>query len=380
MSNRSYELTEALSRLIAIHPFYAVLLCDLLTVVESESVPTAATDGQTMWINPRFFRDELKDADERLFVLAHEVLHVVFRHCPRLKLYMDRGFGPDMKPFSAERWNKATDFIINDTLHQDKIGTIPDMALYNPKYTHDMLADDVYKQLKDDPNKKRPHAGHMPSDDDTMPDPAKVKRAIASAAQAAKAQGSVPGTMQRLVDELLAPQITWGEYLRMQIQEKAGRDSSTWSKLNRRRLVMPPHIPFPGTTGHAAGNIVAYVDTSGSVSQAELTCFMSEIAGIYQDTSPESLLIGCVDSEAYDPMEITTVDDIDDFKYEGGGGTHMPAVYPKLEELDIQPDILVILTDGYTGWDTEPPYPVVVVSTSDRVCPYGVTIRLNVVE
>jgi len=56
----------------------------------------------------------------------------------------------------------------------------------------------------------------------------------------------------------------------------------------------------------------------------------------------------------------------------------MPAIYKTLAEEDITPDVLIILTDGYTRWDVAPPYPVVVVSTTNKVCPYGETIRLDI--
>ncbi len=45
---RSYELTEAMSRLIAAQPFYAVLLMDLLTIEETDAVPTAARQIRTL--------------------------------------------------------------------------------------------------------------------------------------------------------------------------------------------------------------------------------------------------------------------------------------------------------------------------------------------
>ena len=102
------------------------------------------------------------------------------------------------------------------------------------------------------------------------------------------------------------------------------------------------------------------------------------VAGVLQDTNPESLLLGSCDAEAYDPKEITYPEEVLEYEPEGGGGTHMPAIYDKLEKLAIKPDVLVILTDGYTGWDTAPNYPVVIVSTTDQTAPYGENIRLSI--
>lgn len=376
---RSYEVTEAMSRLIASQPFYAVLLMGLLTIEETDAVPTAATDGKKLYINPKFFKEDLKNAEERVFVLAHEVLHVLFKHCPRLRLYNERGFGPDMKPFSPQRWNRATDYIINHTLHSDKIGSLPTMALYHPDYTNEMLADDLYCALKDEDNDQQNEFDeHMEGTDDTLPDDAQLKRAVASAAQAAKATGNVPAGMKKMVDELLEPQIKWSEKLMLEISSKAGKDSATWQRPHRRRISSPPHIYFPGTTGFSSGHICVYIDTSGSIGDAELKHFLSEAAGVLEEARPELLQIGSCDTQAYPPHTMEDVCDIEDYETEGGGGTHMPAIYKTLEQEGITPDVLIILTDGYTRWDKEPPYPVVVVSTTTKVCPYGETIRLSI--
>jgi predicted metal-dependent peptidase len=335
-------------------------------------------------VNPVFFKEKLKNADERLFVLSHEVLHVIFRHCPRLKNYMDRGFGPDLKPFNPKKWNRATDYIINHTLYADNIGEMPDMCLYSPKYTSEMLADDVYVLLdddEDDDSNADSFDTHVPAGEaDSATADANVKRALAGAAQAAKSMGKLPAQMKRLVDELLEPQITWGEKLRMQITMKAGRDMATWNRPNRRRLASPPHLYLPGSTGIQAGRICMYIDTSGSVSNEELQAFLTEVAGLYQDTNPEELWLGSCDAEAYDPIEIQYSDEILEYEPEGGGGTHMPAIYTTLEKVGLVPEVLVILTDGYTGWDEAPDYPVVVVTTSDQECPYAENIRLHVGE
>ena len=179
----TYEVTEAVSRLIATQPFYAVLLMDLLTIKETDTIPTAATDGKTLFINPEFFKDKLKNTDERVFVLAHEVLHVIFQHCPRLKLYSERGFGPDLKEWSPMKWNKATDYIINYMLHTDKIGSLPTMALYHPDYTGDMIADELYLKMDEEEPPQGNLDEHMAGDESDTPSDGDIKQAIASEAQ-----------------------------------------------------------------------------------------------------------------------------------------------------------------------------------------------------
>ena len=146
---KSYELSEALSRLIHAHPFFAVILMDLLEIKETTSVPTAATDGRHLFVNPEWFNP--LDIEERVFVLAHEVAHVILEHCPRMKMYQDRGVGPDLKEWSNNRWNQATDYNINDWLAKSSVGRMPMGGLHHPNYGMDDLADDIYTKVPDDP-------------------------------------------------------------------------------------------------------------------------------------------------------------------------------------------------------------------------------------
>jgi predicted metal-dependent peptidase len=72
------------------------------------------------------------------------------------------------------------------------------------------------------------------------------------------------------------------------------------------------------------------------------------------------------------------VNDLLSYKPQGGGGTHMPAIFDKLAEEGITPDALVILTDGYTDYGEPPGYPVIWVCTSEQVADHGETIPIKV--
>jgi predicted metal-dependent peptidase len=383
MAKRSYQLSEALSRLIHSHPFFAVLLLDLLTIKETDSVPTAATDGKNVYINPEFFNP--LSLEERVFVLAHEVSHVIFSHCPRMKLYQDRKVGPDLKAFSPARWNHATDYIINGWLAKANVGKMPIGGLHHPDYGMDDLADDVYQKIPEPP----PDEGgstdgsgnwdvHMPSPNGQQPNKSDVQRAVKSAAAAAKSQGNVPAGMERLVDEICEPQVDWKERVKLAINRVAGKDASTWVRPNRRRLAVYPQVYWPGTESYQCGTIAMFVDTSGSVSDTEMQHFFGEMAAILTELKPQRPLVGSCDTEAYGPEELTDIQDLLDYKPKGGGGTHMPAIFDKLEKEAIRPDALIILTDMYTSFGENPGYPVIWVATSDEEAPFGETIRIHI--
>ena len=65
---------------------------------------TAATDGKNIYVDPNYFAS--LSENDRLFTIAHEIMHIKFMHMFRLK---DKS-GVKRDP---ELWNIATDAIIN---------------------------------------------------------------------------------------------------------------------------------------------------------------------------------------------------------------------------------------------------------------------------
>jgi predicted metal-dependent peptidase len=181
-----------------------------------------------------------------------------------------------------------------------------------------------------------------------------------------------------LVDDICEPQVDWKERIKLALHRVAGKDASTWARPNRRRLAIYPHVYWPGTESYQVGEICMFVDTSGSVSDQEMSHFFGEMASILTELKPQKAMIGSCDTVAYGPHEVVDVQELVDYEPEGGGGTHMPAIFDKLEKEDIRPDMLIILTDGYTDFGDAPGYPVVWVCTSDIVADHGETIPIKI--
>jgi len=381
-NNRSVALTETMSHLVAQHPFFAVYLYDQLNLVEDPTIPTARTDGMTIEVNPDWFGK--LQLPERVFVMAHEVMHGIYQHMARGKGYQDRGFGPDMKPWNHTKYNYAADYVINDALGKAKVGRMPEGGLHRPDVTQDDLVDDVYCQIPDPP--ENPGGGHGGFDEHKDPDPNKpgpseadVKRAITSAKNAAKAMGKLPASLERLVGEIVEPTQNWKDLLRTMITNSAGRDSSTWARPNRRRLATPPHIYWPGTTGFQTGGVAIVVDTSGSVSPEELKAFMGEMSGILSECKPEWCKVLWTDSKVAGVDDVDDMTDLTSLKAKGGGGTDMGAALRYMEEHDIVPETCVVLTDGYTPWGDEPDYEVIWGITTPKIeADYGKSLHIDV--
>lgn len=154
--------------------YYSVLVsCG--EVIWTRKVPTAGTDGVYIYVNPDFF-DGLPNDNQRAFLLAHEVGHIVLRHAMRRLAYVAKGFhsyrGDKRIAFDHQQWNVACDLVINADLVAHGMEMIPE-GLLNKQFGRDDLVDDVYVTLYKEPEQdqgKGPEPTPAPrkkSDDDS---------------------------------------------------------------------------------------------------------------------------------------------------------------------------------------------------------------------
>lgn len=98
---------------------------------------TAATDGKNIYFDPNYLAS--LSEEDRLFLVAHELMHIKFKHALRL---VDTKSGEKRDP---QLWNVATDAIINANLERDgftiKEGYVnmPEALQYNAVEFYDIL-------------------------------------------------------------------------------------------------------------------------------------------------------------------------------------------------------------------------------------------------
>lgn len=374
------RFTEMKASLMLHHPFFASMMFDVMNFKlarpeEEAEIRTAATDGRNAWFNGTFITS--LTLDEAVFVACHEIAHVMWQHMARGKRYEQMGF--EGRPFNHKVYNYATDYVINDMLVKSNVGAMPKCGLRDPKYTWDMNADDVYRELMKDPD-KLPSGGfdnHIFKDLEIPPE--ELERAIIAAANNAKAVGKLPGAMERFVEEILNPKVNWADKLRHSMTRSFERQSSSWASPHRRRLVSQK-VYYPRPTGIGAGAVVWVSDTSGSMGQREYDAAVAEVADILSTCKPRDLwVLGC-DSAVASVEHMDSSADLvaNPPVMEGGGGTSFNPPFVWVEEEDIRPDILVYFTDGYGDWpDRQPDYPVVWIMTTDVVPPWGEYVKVE---
>ena len=404
-------------------PFYAYFFYSQCREVYTLDVPSAATDGRHIFINPEYFA-KLKPA-EAVFIYAHEMVHAVERHPARGKYYQQQK-GLVGKPFDQHFMNVCADYVINAGLIEEGVGQMNADWLWANDVNADEVWEEVYRRKWQDPPQGKgqgpgqggggqgqpstyrsegkapkgargdPTAAANGGFDELLPPPTdpvtgredlptetEYKEAIASAAAAAKAQGKLPARLQRKIDEILEPQVSWRDKIRLTITGMIGRRKETWNRPDRRRLVLNPITIMPGRTGHGAGTVAVAVDTSGSIyaDPNALAAFFGEIRGILSDVKPKTVVLIECDATIQRVSEANSLDELDVAQQrgvKGGGGTSFLPPFEYLAKENIRPEALIYLTDLMGSFPNRAPgYPVIWCSTMEGKAPFGETILIG---
>lgn len=386
MSISARQISKARANLILDQPFFASLLLPM-PINECKEIGTFSTDGESIIYNPEW-ADKLTQ-QETTFVLAHEILHCVFDHMGR------------RESRTPNRWNQAADYIINDLLVSEKIGSMPQGGLLDSALVKrgNGTAEGVYKLLPESSEGNKPGKPGGSLDDiigGKIPPPgvggqvtgigqiqspdaseraqksADIKVRVIQARNAAKMQGKLSERLDRLVSEAVKPVIDWKNELRRFLSERAKVDYS-FSRPKRRFL--GEDLYLPSLTGEKLGALTIAVDCSGSVSKDLLAKFSAEINAIKQDAQPSRIQVVyfhhqviCADTFEADQEVI--------FKKTETGGT---AFSPVFEFINAQVDLpiaCVFLTDLHCNdFGPAPDYPVLWAVVEDRstgrTAPFG---------
>jgi len=330
-------------------------ICLSLKHIFTYEVPTAATNGLSILYNPDFF-NSLSPA-ERTGLLAHEVWHVAFNHLSRVG--------------SRDRmiWNYAGDYVINLMLTKTGL-TIPQGGLLDHAY-FDMSTEEVYEKIKED--NKDQHGGsdfiidllEIPEGQDSKEVEQRVTDIIVKAQLqsriANKDKGEIPGEITRAIDELINPKLPWNQIL-VRFLSAMVKNDYTWTRPNRR--FFPDHY-LPSQHSPSLGEVIVAIDTSGSVSGAELQEMLSEVESIRDIFKPEKLTIIDCDYHIHNIFKVVSNDNILDLKFTGNGGTSFQPVIDYCNEQ--QPEVLIYFTDLYADDVIDVgDYPILWICTSDH--------------
>lgn len=364
------RLSKAKTSLILEHPFIGSVALNMPMTLSTD-VPTAATNGKRVLYNPDFI-EPLTD-DQLKFLVAHECMHPMLEHN-----FRRQGRDP-------VRFNKAADYVINQLLVDEGIGTFIDggcldKSIYN---AGGGTSEGIYNTLPegdgDDNGGGIGGTGQDLEDGEGSPaeqaqQAAEWKITVAQAAQAAKMMGKLSANMARLVDQILQPKVDWRDRLRQFVQ-KAKNDQRSFARPNRRFLSQGLYMPT--LSGEVLGDMVFAVDMSGSISQSECDQYAAECRVVHEDGKPSTLHL-IYFSHTVCAHDVIGRDDDFVFNPRGGGGTAFSPVFDYIRDNDINPVGIVFLTDlCCSDFGDAPDCPVLWVSTDQTVAPFGEVVMMG---
>ncbi|MEW6048633.1 MAG: VWA-like domain-containing protein [Bacillota bacterium] len=357
------ELVElARARLVVRHPFFGTLAALLLA--EPRAFGTAATDGRRLLYRPawveRLAAAEGVGAVEA--VVAHEVLHCALGHLWR------RGSRDRLK------WGVAIDLEANALLREAGFA-LPSRAVYDPAFAG-LAAEEIYARLPEPLPEPQPWGDHSPGDLPEEPSGEVWERwrEMVAAALAACRPGDLPAGIEARLRAALAPRVSWRDLLARHLSP-AGFDY-TWPPPDPRFLHVGLYLP--GFGGEAVEEAVVALDTSGSVTEGELSQFLAEVRALWAEDVMVLHVVDC-DAATYAWRTFARGEPLPDFPVRGRGGTDFRPVFEEVCRRGIQPSCLVFLTDGEGRYPEEaPPYPVlwVLVPRGQGRPPWGTVVRM----
>ena len=301
-------------------------------------------------------------------VLVHLLNHLLRSHAERAG---EAGVDDD----SAARWTLAADGEIND----DLIGAdaLPTQAPDLPEewgIAPGDLAERYHAHLSDYPADRHgtldcgSGCDGRPRDWDggAAPPPwlrrlVQVQTAQSISEHAQREPGTVPAGLLRWAEQLLRPAVDWRRALaaeiRMAVASIAGLVDYSYRRPSRRASVVDGVI-LP-TLRHPVPELAVVCDTSGSMSEDLLARALAEIDGLVRALGGRrGVPVLACDTVVHTVARVTSGSRV---QLTGGGGTDMGAGIAAAVTRRPRPDVIVVLTDGYTPWPERPPPARVVV-------------------
>jgi predicted metal-dependent peptidase len=353
-------------------PWFAPALYAAPLVLTDSCPSVAAVDeGMRIYFNPERVRQLLAQAEttqralrQLAFLWVHEICHILRRHTERAK---EKGAEPI-------RWNIAADLEINDAQWQGleipeafppllpkQLG-LPEGKL--AEFYYDALEKEVCSTSGEWEGVSDEGSGvhgqkrwwELPADDKRAParseiDKELVRREVAEEIRQRKSWGDISAGWKRWAEEVLNPKVNWRDLLKRKVRGAltigtGQRIDYSFARPHRRAEVYDPVLP-PSLQGDFLPRIACVVDTSGSMSKRELAQALAEVRKVLETFRLPITVIPC-DAVPYEPIQVFTSSQAQRLRLRGGGGTNMVAGIEAALKLRPIPDVVIVLTDGYT--------------------------------
>jgi predicted metal-dependent peptidase len=301
-------------------------------------------------------------AEERRFVIAHEMLHAALRHGDRVA-HRDRYL-----------WNVACDYVINGWLVEMGVGSPPSIGGLYDATLKGQSAEAIYDRLVTDLRRGRrrkletlrgrglgdvldPRVNHpcrWPGEGMTLDEFCRCALAQGLIYHDSQGRGLLPAGLIEEIRALGQPPIAWDVELarwfanhfppidKVRSYQRLSRRQSATPDIPRPRLVVPP----PAVQGRTFGVVL---DTSGSMDRTLLAKALGAIASYSLAREVPAARVVFCDAAAYDQGYMPPEAIAERVQVRGRGGT---VLQPGIDLLERAADFpkdgpILVITDGW---------------------------------
>lgn len=359
------KLLTARLHAVRVRPYLAAALF-ALHVVEDSSVPTMAVDAHwRCYVSPGFVAR--MSVEELAGVWVHEVSHLLRDHHARGERYAREN--EEYGPGERLRRNIAADFEINDDIYGDGLprpagAVLPsllrlDSGLLMEEYLRrSSMSGIVAQRLWLDcgsgaHGQRRPwELGPEGAHGLTRQQRDAVRFRVAEGIKGRP--GDAPDGWRRWADEAFQTPQPWRQLLGAAVRAAAGApgvgENHSYRRPSRRSASVPG-VVLPSLR-RTPPRVCVVIDTSGSVSDAELGSALLEVAAIARAVGGRRDLVSVVSCDAAAGVAVPLCR-AESMELIGGGGTDLRSGFDRA--LRARPDVIVALTDGQTPWPSAQP-------------------------
>jgi hypothetical protein len=189
-----------------------------------------------------------------------------------------------------------------------------------------------------------------------------LRLGVAAEIQRAEAQlpGTVPGGWLRWAETVLPSRVDWRRVLAAEIRSAVGVVSGMVDYSYRRPSRRSVHNVIMPTLQRPVPEVAVVLDTSGSMHDGLLARALAEVEGVLKRAGLRNgqVRVLAVDTEVQALKRVSRASQVE---LAGGGGTDMGRGISAAAELKPRPQIVIVLTDGFTPWPAQAPRGVKVV-------------------
>lgn len=331
-------------------------LMSSLNFVWTRDIPTAQTNGVSLWWNPDWFM--YLPRETRITIMLHELQHPAKLHFLR------------MGERQHKIWNYATDIIINNELHEqgykfDNFSPWINMNMHNwveeDVYDHLLsLSDEEVEAMSPPMGGWNPFKEDFPTFDGDMCEnmtDEQIREAVNNvimADQAAQARGEPglgEGTKERVIlNQFLAPIVPWEAQLNKWMGDLC-IGSHSWRRPSRRYtdMYMPSRFIDEGRLDH----LMYLMDVSGSIKDGDSVRFNSEVKYVWETFKPKKMTLVQFDDIIQKVDVIEDGEEFNQIEIIGRGGNTWKPVKEFIDEHE--PTAAIIFTDLHFYETLDPP-------------------------